>query len=96
MNRSICASGSGYAKKVTIYTTQHCPHCVRAKALLESKKIAFKNVDLTDDDAQREKLTEQTGWMTVPIIFIGDEFIGGANELYALDSSGQLTSKLKS
>jgi len=82
-------------KKVIIYSTRHCPHCTRAKALLESRKIPFEDIDLTHDDAKRDQLTSSTGWMTVPVIFIGDEFIGGADELEALAKKGELDAKLK-
>lgn len=83
-------------KSVTLYSTRRCPHCVRAKSLLENKGISFKEIDLTDDEKTREDLTEKTGWMTVPMIFIGEEFIGGAEELYELESSGELDAKLMS
>ena len=82
------------AKQVAIYTTTYCPHCQRAKDLLKRKGISYREVDITDDEKIREELEERTGWMTVPMIFIGDEFIGGADELYALEASGQLTQKL--
>jgi len=82
-------------KKVIVYTTDYCPYCRRAKQLLENKKIAFEEIDLTNDSAKRDALQEQTGWMTVPMIFIGDEFIGGADDLYALEKSGKLDSKLQ-
>ena len=73
-------------KKVTIYTTETCPYCRRAKDLLARKKINFQEIDLTHDDAKREALEKQTGWMTVPIIFIGEEFIGGSDDLHALEA----------
>ena len=76
--------------KVTIYTTQYCPHCHRAKALLEQKNIPFEEIDLTNDQKTRDEIQEKTGWMTVPIIFIDDKFIGGADDLYALDAAGKL------
>ena len=82
-------------KPVTVYTTTYCPHCTRAKSLLKSKKIDFKEIDVTDNDAVRSKVQQQTGWMTVPMIFIGEEFIGGADELYARESSGKLDRQLK-
>ena len=82
-------------KEVKIYTTQSCPHCRRAKTLLANKKIAFREVDLTNDSKKRQELEEKTGWMTVPMIFIGDKLIGGADELYALDASGKLDSMLE-
>ena len=49
---------------------------------------------MSRDDAKREEMQEKTGWMTVPMIFVGDEFIGGADELFALESSGELDQKL--
>jgi glutaredoxin 3 len=80
---------------IKIYTTQYCPHCMRAKGMLESKGVAFEEIDITDDDATRNETQKKTGWMTVPMIFIGDEFIGGADELFALESDGTLDEKLK-
>ena len=82
-------------KPVTVYTTQYCPHCTRAKNLLKRKNIIFKEVDVTDDTAAREKIEKQTGWMTVPMIFIGDEFIGGADALQELENAGKLDGKVK-
>ena len=83
-------------KEVRIYTTTYCPHCTRAKSLLKRKGVAFQETDITEDDQLREKLSAETGWMTVPMIFIGDEFIGGAEELYGLEDSGGLDGKLAS
>ena len=82
-------------KKVTVYTTEYCPYCHRAKALLTRKKIDFQEVDITHDDAKREELEKKTGCMTVPMIFIGDEFIGGSDDLHALEQAGKLDEKLK-
>jgi len=77
-------------KDVTIYTTRACPHCARAKSLLKTKGIPFKEIDVTDDAQKRKELEERYGWMTVPIIVIGDKFIGGADELYELHRAGNL------
>ena len=82
-------------KPVTVYTTDYCPYCSRAKNLLTQKGIAFKEVNVSDDQALRDDLEEKTGSMTVPMIFIGEEFIGGSDELHALDASGELDRKLK-
>ena len=82
-------------QQVTIYTTSYCPYCQRAKALLKQKKVAFKEMDLTEDDNKRTELEEKTGWMTVPMIFIGNDFIGGFDETSALEASGELDKKLK-
>jgi glutaredoxin 3 len=80
---------------VTIYTTNYCPFCTRAKALLKQKGVAFEEIDLTDDDAERARLVERTGGRrTVPQIFIDGESIGGYEELAALDRAGSLDSML--
>ena len=81
-------------KSVTVYTTEYCAYCTRAKSLLKQKEIAFKEIDVTHDAGTREKLEEKTGWMTVPMIFIGEEFIGGFDDLSALEKSGKLNSKI--
>jgi len=83
-------------KKVIIYRTQSCVFCAQVVRLLEEKKISFEEIDLTDDDAKREELQEKTGWMTVPMVFIGDEFIGGYDEMQVLADSGKLDEKIAS
>jgi glutaredoxin 3 len=64
--------------------------------LLRNKGVSFQEMDVTDDDVKRREAEERTGWMTVPMIFIGDEFIGGADALYALERAGTLDAKLSS
>ena len=73
-----------------MYTTQSCPYCVRAKALLRHKGVAFDEIDVSTDDALREKMVEASGRRTVPQIFINDAPIGGFDELRALDEQGDL------
>lgn len=80
--------------KVRLYSTQFCPFCVRAKNLLKNKQADFEEIDLTDDAETRRRISEETGWQTVPMIFIGDEFVGGCSELYDLESRGLLDSRL--
>lgn len=74
----------------TVYTTQSCPHCARAKDLLKRKGIPFQEIDLTDDREKRREAEERYGWLTVPLIVIGDKCIGGARELYELEQRGEL------
>lgn len=81
-------------KTVTIYTTRNCPHCLRAKDLLKKKKISFQEIDLTEDARRRDEAEARYGWMSVPMIVIGDKFIGGADELYALERKGGLDKNL--
>ena len=76
---------------VTMYTTQVCPFCVRAKALLKQRGVEQINeirIDL--DVAQRQRMMEITGRRTVPQIFIGETHVGGCDELIALDQRGGL------
>lgn len=73
-----------------MYTTQYCPYCVRAKALLRHKGVTFEEIDIGDDDALREKMVEASGRRTVPQIFINDAPIGGFDELRELDDQGEL------
>ncbi|HCU23680.1 MAG TPA: glutaredoxin 3 [Deltaproteobacteria bacterium] len=79
--------------KVKIYTTDYCPFCTAAKAHFERKGIAFEEIDVSDAQAKSE-LKARTGWRTVPQIFIGDELIGGYQEMMALETAGELDQKL--
>lgn len=81
--------------KVEVYTTEYCPFCVRAKALLKKKGVPFEEIDVTDDAALRQKMVELAGGRrTVPEIFIDGKIVGGYDELKALDDAGQLDAML--
>jgi glutaredoxin 3 len=75
---------------VTVYCTTWCPFCDRAKALLEQRGVPYTSVNLDDDPTFRQRLVEISGRYTVPQIFIGEQGIGGFQELRALDRSGAL------
>ena len=72
-----------------------CPFCDRAQALLTRKGAKVEIVDLTDQPDEILKWKEKTGWMTVPIIFINDQFIGGYNDMKELDEQGKLDALLE-
>jgi glutaredoxin 3 len=77
--------------EVTVYTTATCPYCHAAKALLERKNVPFHEVDVSGDPAERMRLVERAGGRrTVPQIFIGEQSIGGYDELSELERSGRL------
>ena len=81
--------------KVEVYSTEYCPFCVRAKALLRSKGVAFTEIDVTNDPALRQKMVQLAGGRrTVPEIFINGKIIGGFDELRALDLAGKLDQML--
>ena len=83
-------------KDVVIYSTDYCPYCRQAERFLTDKGVAFKSVDVTNDDSMREKLVEMSGGRrTVPQIFIGGEAIGGYSDMIALHQKGQLDGKLQ-
>ena len=81
-------------RPIRLYTTRWCGYCVRAKLLLDSRKLPYEEINLDDDPAFRRKLFDLTGGWTVPQILIGDEPIGGYTELWRLDRSGVLEEKL--
>ncbi len=78
-------------KPVRMYTTQVCPYCQRAKALLLQRGVtALDEVRVDLDPAEREKMVALTGRRTVPQIFIGATHVGGCDDLIALDQRGGL------
>jgi glutaredoxin 3 len=76
---------------VTIYTTAHCPYCIRAKEVLRNKGISYSEIDVGHDPALRKEMTQKAGGRrTVPQIFIGSKHVGGCDDLLALTRSGKL------
>ena len=77
--------------KIEIYTTSICPFCHAAKKLLTDKGADFSEISLTQEPHLRDRMVERAkGARTVPQIFINDAHIGGCDDLYALDSKGEL------
>jgi glutaredoxin 3 len=79
---------------VRIYTIRGCPFCVRAKSLLDSKRVSYREIDVSTDPRQRAGICAQTMHRTFPQIFIGESFIGGCDELFALQRAGKLDTAL--
>ena len=76
---------------VKMYTTQVCPFCVRAKALLKQRGVdQIEEIRVDLDPAQRDQMVALTGRRTVPQIFIGSTHVGGCDDLVALDQQGGL------
>ena len=79
-------------QQIRVYTTNYCPFCDQAKILLKKLNLNFEEIRLDQDFKLREQLSrDNNGWRTVPMIFVGDEFIGGFNELAKLHREGRLT-----
>lgn len=75
---------------ITLYTQSTCPHCVRAKSLLESKGLSYEEHVM--DHSPRELAEAKAKWNhpTVPIVIIDGVLIGGGSELAAYDQAGKL------
>jgi glutaredoxin 3 len=75
---------------ITVYTTNACPYCVRAKALLDARGLPYEEVNLGRDPETRAELAQKTGMMTFPQILVDEQLVGGFDELSAADRSGRL------
>lgn len=79
------------SQPIVIYTTETCPYCRRAKALLREKGLAFEEIPVDyDPEARAEMVERANGLRTVPQIFFGERHIGGSDELQELDAKGEL------
>ena len=76
---------------VRMFTTQVCPYCIRAKQLLKQRGVdAIDEIRVDLNPQQRDAMIAQTGRRTVPQIFIGETWVGGCDDLIALDQKGGL------
>lgn len=75
---------------VEVYTADYCPHCTRAKDLLNRKNVSFTEIELRTQEERIALMEKADGRRTVPQIFINDKGIGGADDLYDLEASGKL------
>jgi glutaredoxin 3 len=75
---------------VTVYTTEPCSYCARAKGLLKARGVEFSEVNLARDPEGRVELAKQTGMMTFPQVIIDGELVGGFTEVRAAAESGRL------
>ena len=76
---------------ITMYTTEWCGWCNRAKSLLRSKGIEeWTEINVDELPGGRAELAERTGGTTVPQILVGDHYVGGFDALAALDRTGEL------
>lgn len=83
------------APTIDIYTKFACPFCVRAKHLLDKKGAKYNEYDITMGGEKRDEMMERAPMArTVPQIFIGDTYVGGSDDLAALDQAGKLDALL--
>lgn len=80
---------------ITIYTAAMCGFCIRATRLLDSKRLAYREIDVTLKPALRAEMRARAGGRTsVPQIFVNDRHVGDCDEIYALEAEGRLDSIL--
>jgi glutaredoxin 3 len=82
------------APAVTMYATSWCPYCHRARSLLASKGVTIVEIDVESAPEKRAEMQSRSGRRTVPQIFIGDQHVGGSDDLQALEAAGRLDALL--
>jgi len=80
--------------QIRLYTSDPCPYCRQAKALLDARGVAYDEINLAMDADGRTDLVAKTGRMTFPQIIVGETPIGGFQELLAADRDGTLSELL--
>jgi glutaredoxin 3 len=81
--------------EIVMYSSGWCGYCQRARALLERKGLAYRDIDIEQDAALRAEMITRSGRRSVPQIFIGTRHVGGFEELYALERAGGLDQSLR-
>ena len=77
------------SRPITLYTTLICPYCVAAKNFLKSKGLAWTEVRIDTDPAEREAMIARANRTSVPQIFVGDTHVGGFDDMMALHRAGK-------
>ena len=81
--------------EVVIYSTRFCPYCIRARTLLDNKNITYTEIRVDEQSEQRSVMEQRCQRTSVPQIFIDDYHVGGCDDLFALESQGELDLKLR-
>ncbi len=82
--------------QVILYTTRFCPYCIRAKQLLDSKRVSYTDIAVDGRPELRSEMMQRSGRRTVPQIWIGSQHVGGFDDLAALERRGELDRLLQS
>jgi glutaredoxin 3 len=83
------------APKIEMYATSWCPYCEFARNLLRGKGVVFEEISLEANPERRAEMIHRSGRHTVPQIFIGERHIGGSDDLYELEATGELDTLLR-
>lgn len=80
---------------VTLYTTAHCPYCIRARNLLDKKGVQYTDIRIDEQPEMRAEMERlSSGITSVPQIFIDDFHVGGFDDMAELDVDGELDQRL--
>jgi alkyl hydroperoxide reductase subunit F len=79
---------------IEIYSKQWCPYCAKAKALLKSKGLSYRDIDITTDEARQQEMVQRSGRRTVPQLFLDGQSVGGYDDLANLNATGELDRRL--
>jgi glutaredoxin 3 len=80
--------------EVLIYTSRCCFFCTRAKQLLDSKGLSYTEVSVDGEPGLRANMAAKAGRTSVPQIWIGDQHVGGCDDLFALERTSALDALL--
>lgn len=80
---------------VTMYSTRFCPYCVRARSLLDGKRVDYTDIGVDEKPQLRREMIERSGRYTVPQIWIGEQHVGGFDDLARLEGQGNLDNLLR-
>ncbi len=75
---------------VVMYSTRFCPYCIRARGLLDSKGVKYREIGVDAQPHLRSEMVERSGRYTVPQIWIGEQHVGGYDDLALLERQGRL------
>ena len=75
---------------VSMYTTRFCPYCVRAREMFDLKQISYTDIAVDGSPEKRQEMMERSGRFTVPQIWIGEQHVGGYDDLALLERQGNL------
>ncbi len=81
--------------EITMYSTRFCPYCIRARMLLDSKKVAYRDIGVDSQPALRREMMQRSGRSTVPQVWIGEQHVGGYEDLARLERQGRLDELLQ-
>lgn len=82
---------------IEIYTKTFCPYCWRAKELLDSKGVEYREISVDfGGEVRQQMIARANGRTTVPQIFISEHHVGGCDDLFALDRAGRLDDLISS